>query len=391
MKMNKTLVTDWTVKDMCEGFVFSKSEGKGLYALNGKVCVQPEFQRNYIYDKGDKDVDVIKSLIAGYPLGLIYLVKIDDDKYEVLDGQQRITSFGRFVNTTYPFAIHDEQGNPHYFDDLDEDIKNRILNTELTVYVCEGSPSEIDKWFKTINIVGVPLNNQERLNASYHGPFVTAARKVFSNSADANMNKWLTYMKADPKRQEVLEKALDWVSDGDIAGYMSKHRNDTSINELTNYFDTVIDWISCLFDYTGKEMQQQEWGKLYERYHNTPYDKKALNARIEELLSDTFVHNSKGIIEYVLGGEQHPELLDIRVFDDNTKRIVYNQQTEDAKAKGISNCPDCVLGHDSNKSKIWKLTEMDADHVHAWSKGGATDIKNCQMLCKRHNKAKGNK
>lgn len=389
--MKKKLITDWTVGDICEGFVFSQAEGKGLFGLNGKLTIQPEYQRNYIYDKGGKDVDVIKSLIAGYPLGLLYFVKTGEDKYEVLDGQQRITSFGRFVNTTNPFAVPDEQGNPRYFESLDPDLRDKIKNTPLTIYICEGTASEIDQWFKTINIAGVPLNNQERLNASYHGPFVTMARKVFSNSQNSNMNKWLTYIKGDPRRQEVLEEALKWVSDGHIQDYMNLHRNNTDINELQTHFDSVISWVGGLFDYTGKEVKGLPWGKYYDLYHNNAYDKKAINNRVQELLKDPSVHNARGIFEYVLGGETHPELLDIRIFEENVKRSVYNIQTIEAKEKGISNCPLCTLENKVNANKIWSFKEMDADHVMAWSKGGATSIENCQILCKTHNKAKGNR
>ena len=205
--MNKELITTWTVKDLCAGFAFDKNEGKGLYGLNGKLIIQPEYQRNYIYDKGGKDVEVIRSLLKGYPLGLIYFVKNSDGKYEVLDGQQRITSFGRFVNSTYPFAVPDENDNPRYFDSLNPEEQEKILNTELTIYVCEGTSQEIQEWFEKINIAGEKLTPQELRNAAYHGPFVTLARKVYSNSSNANMNKWLTYIKGDPKRQEVLEKA----------------------------------------------------------------------------------------------------------------------------------------------------------------------------------------
>lgn len=389
--MDKTLVTAWTVRDICDGFTFSKSEGKGLFGLNGKLTIQPEYQRNYIYDKGGKDVDVIRSLMIGYPLGLLYFVKTGEDKYEVLDGQQRITSFGRFVNTTYPFSVPDEEGNPRYFDSLDSDLQNKILDTQLVVYVCEGDPSEIDKWFKTINIIGVPLNNQERLNASYHGPFVTAARRVFSNSLNANMNKWLTYVKGDPKRQEVFEAALDWVSHGNIQHYMSKHRKDTEITELQTHFDSVIDWVGTLFDYTDNEIRGLPWGEFYEKYHNIAYDKKAVNKRVAELMMDPYVKNRKGIFEFILGGEKDTKLLDVRIFDDGIKQSVYDIQTAKAKQDGVSNCPYCAIGHDSNARKIWKIKDMDADHVTAWSKGGATDASNCQLLCKSHNRAKGNR
>lgn len=389
--MKKTLVTTWTVRDLCEGFTFSKAEEKGLFGLNGKLTIQPEYQRNYIYDKDGKDVEVIKSLLAEYPIGLLYFVKTGDGQYEVLDGQQRITSVGRFVNTTYPFSVPDDEGNPRYFDSLDEDMQNRILDAQMVVYVCEGDPSEIDKWFRTINIAGVPLNNQERLNASYHGSFVTAARRVFSNSQNANMNKWLTYIKGDPKRQEILETALDWVSHGNIQQYMSKHRNDTEITELKNHFDSVIDWIDNLFDYTDKEIRGLPWGHYYDKYHDNAYDRKIVNKRVSELMADPYVKNRSGIFAFILGGESDTSLLNVRMFDDGIKRAVYETQTTRARQDGVSNCPLCAIGHDANVSRIWKLNEMDADHVTAWSKGGATDISNCQMLCRTHNRAKGNR
>ncbi len=388
--MKTELHTDWTVAKICKGFIYDKNENKGLYGLNGKLIIQPEYQRNYIYGDGKKDVAVIESLLKGYPLGLIYFVKNKDGMYEVLDGQQRITSFGRFVNKTWQFGV-EWNGKTRYIDSLDEDDRQRILNASLTIYVCEGEPSEIQAWFETINIVGMPLVKQELRNASYHGPFVTRARAVFSNTSNSNMNRWQTYIKGDPKRQAVLEAALDWVSDGNIDDYMARHRYDDNIKELQDHFDTVIDWIDSIFDYTGKEMCGLEWGRLYKKYHTKAYDKDKINTRINELLDDTQVSNKRGIFEYVLSGESNISLLSIRVFDEKTKRAVYKKQTDEANKKKISNCPLCAVGPANNQHRIYKINEMDADHVTAWSKGGATDISNCQMLCKTHNIAKGNK
>lgn len=389
--MNKELITTWTVKDICEGFAFDKNEGKGLFGLNGKLIIQPEYQRNYIYDKGGKDVEVIKSLLKGYPLGLIYFVKNSDGMYEVLDGQQRITSFGRFVNSTYPFAVNDENDNPRYFDSLSSEEQEKIKNTELTIYVCEGTSQEIQEWFEKINIVGEKLTPQELRNAAYHGSFVNLARKVFSNSANANMNKWLTYIKGDSKRQEILEKALDWVSNGKIEEYMAIHRTDENIDELKNHFDSVIDWISSVFDYTGKEVRGREWGKFYDLYHKKPFDKNYITKRVNELLASPNVHDNNGIFEFILSGENRPQLLDVRLFDDSIKTAKYAIQTQEAKKLGNSNCPDCNIENSVNAKKIWKLEEMDADHVTAWSKGGKTEINNCQMLCIHHNRLKGNR
>lgn len=395
--MQKKLITDWTVGDICKGFTFDKAEGKGLFGLNGQLIIQPEYQRNYIYDKDGKDVAVIDSLLKGYPLGLFYFVKNSDGKYEVLDGQQRITSFGRFVNNTYPFGLVDKDGNTRYFDSLSPEQQKKITDTQILVYVCEGTADEIQAWFQRLNIVGVKLTDQELRNAAYYGPFVTAARKEFSNSSDPRMNKWRTYVKGDPKRQEILEEALRWVSSGQkdkkdadlhIKDYMAQHRHDTDITELDNYFTSVIDWITSVFTYTGKEMCDQDWGNLYRRYHTQAYDKDVVTERVNQLLSDPFVTDKKGIIPYVLGREQEKKLLNIRVFDTSTKTSVYNMQTANAKAAGISNCPMCAQ---EGKNKIWKLNEMDADHVTAWSHGGSTTIDNCQMLCKMHNHMKGNR
>lgn len=397
--MEKTLITDWTVGKICEGFMFDKNEGKGLFGMDGKLIIQPEYQRNYIYDKDGKDVEVIESVLNGYPLGLLYFVKIDKSipenahkqyDYEVLDGQQRITSLGRFVKNTYPFAVKDTNGKPRYFDSLSNEEQELILNTKLTIYICEGTSKEIQTWFEKINISGVELTKQEIRNASFHGPFVTAARKNFSNYNDVNMNKWLTYIKGNPRRQEVLEVALDWVSKHNIDDYMAKHRADTDITELKNHFESVIDWIGTVFDYTDKEIRGLKWGELYDKYHLKPYNKSLVNKRVSELMTDLSVTEKRGIFEYILGGEKDTSLLHVRVFDEKIKKAVYEKQTNNAKGKGVSNCPYCALGTDNNAKRIYKLKEMEADHVSAWSKGGKTDESNCQMLCSMHNKAKGN-
>jgi hypothetical protein len=388
--MKTTLRTDITVKDICEGFMYDEREGKGLFGLSGKLTIQPEYQRNYIYaEDGKKDVAVIDSILKGYPLGLIYFNKVRDDKFEVLDGQQRITSFGRYV--TDKFAVKDERGMEQYFSGIAQDKQSKILETKLLIYECEGTESEIKEWFRTINIAGVPLNNQELLNAVYSGPFVTRAKEEFSNSQNSHIQKWSTYIRGNVNRQDFLECALNWVSREDIGTYMSQHRKDDTITELKTYFNTVIDWVSGVFSDVEKEMCGLEWGQLYELYHKTPYNTKIVSEEVHKLYADPYVKNRKGIFEYILGGSQDTKLLEVRVFDEATKKSVYTKQTENAEKQRISNCPLCAVGHDANKTKIWKLSEMDADHVTAWSKGGATDIKNCQMLCQTHNRAKGNR
>ena len=234
------------------------------------------------------------------------------------------------------------------------------------------------------------MNNQELYNAIYSGPFVTKAKEVFSNSQNSNVQKWSAYISGNVARQEFLETALNWVSKGKIDEYMSLHRRDDNITELELYFNSVIDWVSNTFEETDSSMRGLNWGELYEKYHNNSYDIKELTQKVRNLQGDYFVKNKRGIYEFLLSGENF-ELrrnLDIRVFEEPVKKAKYKIQTEEAEKNNTSNCPLCAVG---NSNRLWKLTEMDADHITAWSKGGATDISNCQMLCITHNRAKGNK
>lgn len=387
--MKTTLTTDITVRDVCEGFVYNEFEGKGLFGLAGKLTIQPEYQRNYIYAHEGKEAAVIDSLLKGYPIGLIYFNKVDSDKLEVLDGQQRITSTGRFISGK--FAIKDANGMEQYFSGLAKDKQDIILNSPLLIYICEGTESEIKEWFKTINIVGSPLNPQELLNAVYSGPFITLARAEFSNSQNSNIQKWSSYISGNATRQHFLEQALIWVSSNNAGEYMSKHRNDDNIKELKDYFEKVLDWVSTVFTDVESEMKGLEWGRLYETYHNNSYDPQKVSEEVRKLLGSFEVKDRRGVFEYILGGSTDTKLLNIRVFDEPTKRTVYAEQTKAAEAKDISNCSYCAIGHDANKNKIWSLNDMDADHVSAWSKGGSTEKENCEMLCKPHNRAKGNR
>ena len=390
--MKATLITDWTIDDICKGFQYNEYEGKGLNGLSGRLTIQPEFQRHYLYAEngGKKELDVIRSVRNGYPLGLLYFSKVGEDKYEVLDGQQRITSLGRFL--TEKFAWIDSDGMPWNFTALNADEQKQIKETRLLVYVCEGTEREIKDWFRTINIVGIPLNQQEILNAVYSGPFVSKAKEEFSNSHNYNINKWSCFIPGTAKRQDFLAAALSWVSRGNVENYMATHRYDADITELKAYFTSVIDWITSVFDIAPeKEMCGLKWGELYERFHRTAYDPAVVAQQVKELYENFYVKEKKGIYEFILDGCQNTRLLNVRVFDEPTKKTVYARQTEAARREGISNCPLCAIGHDANHTRIWDLKNMDADHVAAWSKGGETTIENCQMLCKTHNRAKGNR
>ncbi|MCT2097530.1 DUF262 domain-containing protein [Dietzia cinnamea] len=382
----------YTVAEIIEGFQYNDLEEKGLYGLDGKLTIQPEYQRSYIYGDGKKDVAVIQSLLKGYPLGLIYFSVTEGGHLEVLDGQQRITSIGRFV--TGRFAITHE-GNEQTFGSMPKELQDRIMDSELLVYHCTGTESEIKQWFQTINIAGVPLNPQELLNAIYSGPFVTAAKEVFSNSKSSLMQKWLSYIKGDPKRQDVLAEALKWISESQgipVDAYMAAHRNDDNADQLKAYFDEVINWIDHVFIRSpDSEMRGQPWGQFYETYHHQHYNAAEVDKAVQALRDDDSVKSQRGIYEYVLGGQSDTQLLDVRLFETATKKQAYKRQTDAAKAARVSNCPLCAVGSNANATRIYKQTEMEADHVAAWKGGGSTSLDNCEMLCVTHNRVKGNR
>jgi hypothetical protein len=381
--------TGKTIEDVIDGFEYNEYEGKGLFGLSGKLTIQPEYQRNYIYADGKRDVAVMDSIIKGYPIGLLYFNRTDEDTYEVLDGQQRITSIGRFIAGKFPWI--DTNGHEQFYSGMAGTLQRKILETPLLIYVCEGEEPEIKDWFRTINISGVPLSGQEILNAVYSGPFVTLAREEFSNSQNSLIQKWSAYISGDVKRQAYLECALNWISSGATDNYMSKHRHDTDINELKNHFNNVIDWVSSVFKDVESEMKGLEWGKFYDTYHENEYDPQIVSDEVRKLLSSFEVKDRRGVFEYILGGSKDTRLLNVRVFDEPIKKVIYAEQTKEAESKSISNCSYCAIGHDANKDKVWAFSDMDADHVSAWSKGGSTEKENCEMLCKPHNRAKGNR
>ena len=387
----KTEFKHYTVEQILKGFVYNELEGKGLFGLEGRLVIQPEYQRFYIYGDGKRDVAVIESILKKYPLGLIYF-NVNGDSLEVLDGQQRITSLGRFFTGKFAIKLN---GKEQTYGSLPEEMKDLIRNTKLDVYQCSGTEIEIKEWFKTINTEGVPLNNQELLNAIYSGPFITAAKSEFSRTSNANIQKWSAYIKGDPKRQEILAVALEWIAfarSTTVDGYLAGQRESGDISEIKAYFISVIDWIGSVFPGSPrKEMRGLPWGRFYETYSGTAYNSQKISEDLENLFNDPTVNNARGIYEYILGEKVDTQLLDVRIFSEDVKRAAFKKQTEEAKSKEISNCPLCAVGNNANKTRVYARDEMDADHVTAWSKGGKSALANCEMLCISHNRAKGNK
>ena len=352
-----------TVRELVEDY--QDNEENGVVGYGGKLDIRPPFQREFVYnDKQQKAV--IDTISKGFPLNIMYWAVRDNNEekpFEIIDGQQRTLSICKYINSEFSFK-------DLYFHNLEEDEKERILDYELTIYVCEGADSEKLEWFKTVNIAGEELTDQELRNAVYHGSWVTDAKRYFSKTGCPAYQIGSDYMNGTPIRQDYLETVIKWISENKIEDYMGKNQHEKNAQDLWVYFTNIIEWIKSVFPEYRREMKGLPWGELYNEYKNTNLNPEELEEKIIELFKDDDVTNNKGIYLYLLTGKERH--LNIRTFDNRQKRKAYTEQ------KGI--CPIC-------KEKF-KIEGMEADHITPWHLGGKTIQENCQMLCKECNRRK---
>ena len=340
-----------------------------MVGYGGKLDIRPPFQREFIYDDKERKA-VINSILKGFPLNVMYWSDREDGTYEIIDGQQRTISIAQYVAEKPGFSF---QGLG--FDNQQSDIKEKILNYELMVYVCSGTDSQKLEWFEIINIAGKRLSNQELLNAIYSGAWVTDAKRYFSRRGGPAYQIGRDYLSNSVKaeRQEYLETAIKWISQNNIKEYMRSHQHFESAAPLWQYFQSVIDWIQATFTEYRSSMKGVDWGSLYNKYKDCEIDPVEIEAKVEVLLDDEEVQRESGIYPYVLTCEE--KYLNLRAFDARMKRRVYRKQD------GI--CAIC--------NENFALSAMEADHIRPWSEGGQTIEKNCQMLCRKCNREKSAK
>ena len=344
---------------------------QGVSGYGGKLDIRPPYQREFVYKEAQQQA-VIKTVSKGFPLNVMYWATREDGTFEVIDGQQRTMSICEYIDGGFS-VVFDDDKNPKTFGNLTTDKQNQILDYKLTIYVCTGEDSEKLDWFRTINIAGERLTEQELRNAVYAGPFTADAKKKFSKTGCVAYKIGNKLLNGSCIRQEYLETAIEWINDGDVSGYMSKHQKDSNADELWIYFKNVIDWVNLKFTKYRKEMKGVAWGVLYNKHKDDILDANNLEKRIAKLMADSDVQKKSGIYAYVLDGDEHH--LGIRAFDDNTKREVYEKQ------KGI--CKIC--------GKHFEIEQMEADHITPWKEGGRTIADNCQMLCRECNRRKSDK
>lgn len=353
-----------TVRELTDGY--QDNAENGVVGYGGLLDIRPPYQREFIYKDKQRDA-VIDTVTKEFPLNVMYWAVREDGGFEVIDGQQRTISLCQYVSGDF---AHQNL----YFHNLKSDKKEQILNYKLMVYICSGVESEKLEWFKTINIAGERLTEQELRNAVYSGSWVTDAKRYFSKNSCAAYNIGSDYLNGSPIRQDYLEKAIDWISGGNIEAYMSAHQHDPNASALWRYFQDVISWVEATFTVKRKKfMKGIEWGLLYNKYKDVLYDTAAIEAETARLIADDDVERKSGIYPYILTRDER--YLSLRTFTDSMKQKVYEKQA------GI--CKVC--------GKHFDISEMEGDHITPWHEGGKTTEENCQMLCRDDNRRKSGK
>lgn len=352
---------EMTIQELTEDY--EDNAEAGVTGFGGLLDIRPPYQREFIYKDKQRDA-VIETVFKGFPLNVMYWAVREEGGFEVMDGQQRTISICQYVAGDFA-----HQGR--YFYNLQPDEKARFLNYDLMIYQCSGADSEKLDWFRTINIAGAKLSDQELRNAVYSGPWVTDAKRYFSKNGCPAYGLANQYMSGELNRQAYLETAIKWINNSDIEGYMARHQHNPNANELWLYFQAVIAWVEATFPTYRKEMASVPWGELYNQFKDAPLDSQKLDLEVSRLMLDEDVERKKGIYPYLLDGkEKH---LSIRAFSHAMRREAYERQ------KGV--CTVC--------KEHFQLEEMEADHITPWHEGGKTTAVNCQMLCREDNRRKG--
>jgi len=357
-----------TIRELCKKYLDNQEDG--IFGLSGKLNIRPQYQREYVYPPEKRDA-VIETVFKNYPLNAMYWANLGKGKYEIIDGQQRTVSICKYINSEFSYK-------KKYFHNLRNDQKKKILDYKLMVYDCSGSDSEKLEWFKTVNIAGLVLSDQELRNAVYHGSWVSNAKIYFSKSGCPAYGIASDYIKGSLDRQAYLEIAIKWISKNKIEEYMAKNQNIPKAIKLWNHFSNIISWVDSTFTNKRKIMSGIDWGELYDNFSNQNLDSEKIEKEIIDLIEDEDVTNHRGVYHYVLFRDE--KYLNIRPFNDQIKRRVYEKQ------KGICNNKKC-----KKKKTIFKIDEMEADHIKPWIDGGKTEERNCQMLCKDCNRRKSSK
>ena len=356
-----------SVRELSKGY--SDNADGGVTGYDGKLDIRPPFQREFVYKDHQRDA-VIDTVSEGFPLNVMYWAVRENGEFEIIDGQQRTISLCQYVHGDFSVKIGSFK-EKRAFHNLHDDEQKKLLDYELTIYLCSGTDTEKLKWFNTINIAGEELTKQEQRNAVYHGEWVTEAKKWFSRPNCPAQSIGSKYLNGSAIRQDYLETAIKWhAPNGDIEQYMSDHQKKSSAKELWDYFDAVIEWAQACFPKYRPQMKGVPWGPLYNEHGPAVIDPLKTEEEVKRLIIDDDVTNKSGIYSFVF--DRKEKHLSIRKFTEKDRIEAYERQN------GV--CPVC--------KETFSINEMEADHIDPWHAGGKTNAINCQMLCKEDNRRK---
>ena len=349
-----------TIRDLVKDYKDHAEEGISGY--DGRLDIRPPYQREFVYNDKQREA-VIDTVTKGFPLNVMYWAVRDNGDFEIIDGQQRTISICQFINSDFSYK-------DRYFHNLSDDEQEKILNYELTIYECSGTDSEKLEWFKTINIAGEELTDQELRNAVYHGSWVTDAKRYFSKNSCPAYQIGGRYLNGSAIRQDYLETVIKWISGNQIEDYMGKNQHKENAQDLWVYFTNIIEWVESVFLKYRKEMKGLSWGEFYNKYKSIGFNSEEIEERVSNLYEDLEIKNNKGIYQYILTGDS--KYLNLRTFEDHVKKSIYEKQK--------NKCAHC--------KKEFPFNQMHADHIKPWSLGGKTEPNNCQILCQSCNAKK---
>ena len=386
------------IRDLVKGYVNETETDieSGVYAFDGKLCIRPEYQRSFVYNAKEESL-VIDTILKGRPINIFYWEDNHDGTYNCMDGQQRFISICKFANHDSSYIGDAIEGCTRIYIDrlqrIDPEAYEAFMDYELMVYVCDGPHSEILRWFKTINIAGKPLTEQEMRNTSYPGEWLTDAKRHFSKANPDSTAKCPAekiggaFTNKNANRQELLEQVLLWITDPTededeeeaICNYMEEHSHDKDASELWDYFQNVIEWAKDIFPtitkFTG--FKSTNWGHLYNLYSENEYDAEEMCMILNKLIAakangELISVTGKNMVEYCFSRDE--SLFKHRLFNENQKLALYNKQD--------FRCADC--------GKHYELEQLHAHHIKSWWDGGRTDTDNGVLLCptchmRRHN------
>ena len=383
---------------------------------DGDIIPQPDYQRDYIMDD-KKASKLIESVILQIPIPTVYLCEESDGTLSIIDGQQRLTSFVKFLKNEFSLKNLEEYSdfNGKKFADLDKTIQRAIKNTSIHSIVIKKESQELKyEIFARLNQGATSLKPQELRNCIYRGSFNNMLEEI------SKRNKTLAFLiGTENNRKSYQEIILRYFAlknyqeySSSIAKtlnlYMEKHQNDSKedIEQLKKEFNSNIDIIKQVlgndafmgYDRAKGKMTNKFSGSIYDsiiigfsRFNN--HDIMAHSDEIRQEIKEMkmndpeyqdYTYAATGSKGRVIGRIMKVYDLLSKIIgkkgDYGVKRIYPKETKEELWHEGYI-CSYCG-------NRILNIDDAEVDHIEAFVSGGETDKENGQLLHRHCNREK---